>query len=203
MASVAEGALVPLLSASGIAKEFLVPGWRVGWVVAHELGAAAPPVMREVRGGLFALSQLVLGACALPLAALPAVLAPAPGSEDARALAQFRRDTCATLARHAALCVDALRGAPGLRCVAPRAAMYLMVAVDCAALGVRDDVDFAQRLLQAENVFVLPGQCFAGPGFVRIVFCAPPRMLAEACARIAAFCAARAAAVAAGAATSS
>ena len=27
---------VPILSVGGIAKEFLVPGWRVGWVIVYD-----------------------------------------------------------------------------------------------------------------------------------------------------------------------
>jgi aspartate/methionine/tyrosine aminotransferase len=37
---------VPVLSVGGIAKEFLVPGWRVGWVIVydrHSLFAAVHP----------------------------------------------------------------------------------------------------------------------------------------------------------------
>lgn len=33
MASLTE--TVPVLSTGGIAKEFLVPGWRLGWVLLH------------------------------------------------------------------------------------------------------------------------------------------------------------------------
>ena len=29
---------VPVLSVGGLAKEFIVPGWRVGWIVIHEKG---------------------------------------------------------------------------------------------------------------------------------------------------------------------
>ena len=29
---------VPVISLGGIAKEFVVPGWRVGWVVLHDKG---------------------------------------------------------------------------------------------------------------------------------------------------------------------
>lgn len=36
---------VPVLSVGGLAKEFLVPGWRVGWVMVHDKNG----VFEEVR----------------------------------------------------------------------------------------------------------------------------------------------------------
>jgi tyrosine aminotransferase len=41
-------------------------------------------------------------------------------------------------------------------------------------------------------VFVLPGACFGAPNFFRVVFTAPEAKLAEAFARIVAFCEAHA-----------
>jgi tyrosine aminotransferase len=185
---------VPVLAAGGIAKEMLVPGWRVGWVVVHDTPGGH---MREVRRGLFALSQLVLGANSLMLAALPAVIAPARGSADEAELAEFSRATVAQLAGNAAFSAERLGAVPGLSVVVPQGAMYLMVGLDAARFGVRDDVEFSQLLLARTNVFVLPGECFRCAGFVRIVFCAPRALLAEAYDRIEGFCRERAAEVAA------
>jgi tyrosine aminotransferase len=53
---------------------------------------------------------------------------------------------------------------------------------------VTDDLAFTKMLLQEKSVAVLPGDIFRAPNFVRIVFCAPPAMLTEACRRIADFC---------------
>ena len=80
-------------------------------------------------------------------------------------------------------------------------ARVLMVGLDAARFGVRDDVEFSQLLLARTNVFVLPGECFRCPGFVRIVFCAPKALLGEAYDRIEGFCRERAAEVAAAAAS--
>ena len=59
---------------------FLPHRWRVGWVCVHDRGGA----LADVRRGLFALSQLILGANSPVVAALPAVLTPAPGSVQVR-----------------------------------------------------------------------------------------------------------------------
>lgn len=36
MASLAQPYQVPVITASGLAKQFLLPGWRVGWIVFHD-----------------------------------------------------------------------------------------------------------------------------------------------------------------------
>ena len=42
----------------GIAKEFVVPGWRVGWLVIHDKGTGR---LAELAGGIKSLTQLILG----------------------------------------------------------------------------------------------------------------------------------------------
>ena len=69
----------------------------------------------------------------------------------------------------------------------------MMLRVDCAALGCRDDVHFVESLLTDAAVFVLPGACFGMPGFVRIVTTPPRDKLEEAVRRMADFCSARSA----------
>ncbi|RYY71798.1 hypothetical protein EON63_21420, partial [archaeon] len=54
-----------------------------------------------------------------------------------------------------------------------------------------DDADFAGQLLQHENVFLLPGQCFSMPNYVRLVICPPEEILREALERMMAFCESR------------
>jgi tyrosine aminotransferase len=44
------------------------------------------------------------------------------------------------------------------------------------------------KLLEEENVFVLPGKIFKIENFIRIVICPPPEMLREAVDRIRQFC---------------
>ena len=188
---------VPVLAAGGTAKEFLVPGWRMGWLAVHDapaLGCDATPL----RDGIAALAQMTLGPCTLLQAALPAVLTPAPGSADAAELAAFHADTCARLQEHADVFARRLAAAPGIAVVPPLGAMYLMLELAPGAFndGAPDDVAFAQALLAEENVAVFPGSAFGGHGYVRVVTCAPLDMLAEAADRIAAFCTRKAAAVA-------
>ena len=192
---------VPVLTVGGTAKEYMVPGWRVGWVALHDRGGA----LAGVWAGLLALTQLVLGANTLVQGVLPALLpAPAPGS----ALAAWRADTLARLARHAEYAAERLAGCGSgsgggqLEVIRPQGAMYVMFRVPAgvcggggagagagagAGGGERDDLRFAQRLQAEENVAVLPGSAFSAPGFCRVVITPPLDVLAQAFDRMAAF----------------
>jgi len=193
---------VPVITVGGLAKEFMVPGWRVGWVCVHDRGGA----LAEVRQGLKALSQLIMGANTVAQAALPRLLRPAEGSAEAAALGAWREDTLARLQAHADFTVAALRAIPGLLVVEPRGAMYCMFRVPPGAPrrragaaatagapaaagggGAHDDVAFAIALLEEENVFVLPGSAFSAPGFCRVVITPPIDRLRDAFERLAEF----------------
>lgn len=49
---------VPVISISGLAKHYVVPGWRVGWIMVHDRNE----VLKDVRTAYFKLSQMILGA---------------------------------------------------------------------------------------------------------------------------------------------
>lgn len=53
---------------------------------------------------------------------------------------------------------------------------------------ITDDQDFCYKLVQEENVFVLPGSSFGVPGTFRVAFSAKQNILEEACSRISRFC---------------
>ncbi len=115
-----------------------------------------------------------------------------PQDDEAADIAKFREETVSKLEYLATFTVRELSKVPGLNVIVPRGAMYIMVGLDLlkfnAEANIKDDVDFAQKLLLEENVFVLPGKCFGIKNFFRIVFTAPESTLREAYGRIADFC---------------
>lgn len=74
----------------------------------------------------------------------------------------------------------------GLRCVLPRGAFYAFPKVDDLGLSSRN---FALRLLEEEQVAVVPGEAFgpSGQGFVRCSFATSLDRIKEAMARMSAF----------------
>uniref|UniRef100_A0AAV1V364 Tyrosine aminotransferase n=1 Tax=Peronospora matthiolae TaxID=2874970 RepID=A0AAV1V364_9STRA len=176
---------VPVVAVGGLAKQFLIPGWRVGWITVHDRNN----VLDDVRTAYFKLSQNILGANSLVQSAIPDLLTPVPGSVEEQSLAAFKKRFFATLHDNAKYTIDALSKIPGLEVVVPQGAMYAMVKIQTDVLTkIKDDLDFTQKLLDEESVFVLPGQCFGMTAYFRIVFSAPHEVLADAYTRLEDFC---------------
>jgi tyrosine aminotransferase len=68
--------------------------------------------------------------------------------------------------------------------------MYAIVQINTDRLvdDIVDDIDFAMKLVEEENVFVLPGSSFGSPGTFRVAFTSSEDTLQLASSRIASFC---------------
>ena len=172
-------------------KRFLVPGWRMGWIVIYDRGhvrfnsfsifyflslSSHQVFDHEVRKGLLCMSQRIIGSNTLVQGALPTILANTPKS--------FFDDTINVIQNNAKLAFTKLRGIPGLMPVMPQGAMYMMVKIDRTRFpGFKSDLQFVERLVAEQSVFCLPGKCFNYPNYVRIVLTVPAPLLQEACER--------------------
>jgi tyrosine aminotransferase len=133
------------------------------------------------------LAQVILGASHLAQTAVPAALDASSNSGVVEWKAQIRQ----TLHDQATFLCHKLSQAPGLHVVSvPGGAMYAMARIEVDEMDdvIANDVDFSHRLVEEENVLVLPGSCFGMPNIVRLVFCAPVPVLEQAADRIHHFC---------------
>uniref|UniRef100_A0A8R1DM57 Tyrosine aminotransferase n=1 Tax=Caenorhabditis japonica TaxID=281687 RepID=A0A8R1DM57_CAEJA len=165
---------VPVITCDGIAKRWMVPGWRLGWIIIHNRFG----VLSEVKKGIVALSQKIVGPCALVQGALPKILKETPE--------EYFVYTRNVIEENANTVANILESAPGIRVVKPKGAMYMMVAVSKSAFG--SDVNFCQNLIKEESVFCLPGQAFSAPGYFRLVLTSSTEEMEEAAVRISEFC---------------
>lgn len=169
---------VPVLSCGGLTKRFLVPGWRMGWIIIYDRNNVFE---KEIRKGLLCMSQRIIGSNTLIQGALPAILKNTPKS--------FFEDTINTIKRNAQLAFTKLKAVPGLMPVMPQGAMYMMVRVDMSRFpDFKSDLEFVERLVSEESVFCLPGKCFNYPNYFRIVLTVPEPLLLQACNRMLSFC---------------
>lgn len=170
---------VPILSCGGLTKRWIVPGWRMGWILIqdrHEIFAA------EVRQGLVSLSQRILGPNTLVQAAIPEILEKVPP--------KFYDDAIQVVQTNAVSCYEALRNCPGLTPVMPCGAMYMMVKIEIQDYpDFKSDVDFTERMVTEQSVFCLPATVFEYPNYFRVVLTVPEEMMKEASERIQEFCA--------------
>ncbi|XP_020819403.1 tyrosine aminotransferase [Phascolarctos cinereus] len=168
---------VPILSCGGLAKRWLVPGWRLGWILIHD---RRDIFGNEIRDGLVKLTQKILGPCTIVQGALKSIM---------RTPQEFYHNTLSFLKSNADLCYGALAAIPGLQPVLPAGAMYLMVGIEMEHFPeFENDVEFSERLIEEQSVFCLPGKCFEYPNFFRVVITVPKVMMLEACSRIQEFC---------------
>ncbi|XP_005815563.1 tyrosine aminotransferase [Xiphophorus maculatus] len=169
---------VPVLACGGLAKRWLVPGWRMGWILIHDRNRVFGS---EIRQGLVRLSQRILGACTVVQGALESILNDTPPG--------FYSSTISCLQSNAEICFSELSAVPGLNPVMPSGAMYLMVGIEMDHFPeFQNDVDFTERLVTEQSVFCLPASAFEYPDFFRIVLTVPEELMLEACGRIREFC---------------
>ena len=173
-AGLAPGGRVPSLAATlpdrvvtigSLSKTHAMPGWRAGWMVGPKALIAHTEALAMCM--LYGLPGFIQEA------ALTAV--------GVAAEAESRtREFCANRLR---LVLAGLEGAPGLRCHAPEAGMFMLIDVrGCGLSGY----EFMCELYRSERVSVLDGGAFGEgtAGLVRLCFATDEAPLREACIRI-------------------
>jgi arginine:pyruvate transaminase len=149
----------------GLSKSHAMSGWRMGWAVA--------PV--ELTGHLGHFAAMSMFGCVqfIQDAAAFALNNDEYYVREMRRRYQARRDlVCARLDK-----------IPGIKYLCPESGMFIMV--DVRAID-QDDKIFAQKLLDAESVSVLPGSAFGKGtrGHVRVSLVQPEDVLSEGCRRL-------------------
>jgi aspartate aminotransferase len=170
------------LVVNGVSKGYAMTGWRIGF------GAGPEPLVRAM---VKLQSQSTTSACTISQWAAIAAL-DGPQDHIAEYGAAFRRRRDMVVAR--------LNAIDGIDCPTPEGAFYVYPSV-AGLLGrrtpegepVSTDTDFVRAILAATGVAVVPGEAFGLAPHFRISYAASDSMLAEACDRIAGFCASLAA----------
>lgn len=187
---------VPVISVGGIAKEFLTPGFRVGWMIFYSNGK-----LNSIKEGAKRLSMLILGPNSLIQAAIPSLF----DEENAKAVSQFKSSLVKTLADNAEYIYHRLNaikvgGKPVFKVNKSQGSMYSFIKLleqpndsnkaqkrpKLSDLVFNDSVQFMETLLEEESVFVLPGTAFGEcvTDMIRITLTPPSDVLKEACDRI-------------------
>lgn len=153
---------------NGFSKAFAMTGWRVGFVCAPE----------EIDRAMLKIHQYSI-LCAPRMGQHAASAALTEGFQDAFAAVEEMRDE---YDRRRRFLVDALNKM-GLTCFEPRGAFYVFPSVKATGLTGEE---FANRLLYAEKVAVVPGSAFGlcGSEHIRCSYATSMAQLTEAVARI-------------------
>jgi aspartate/methionine/tyrosine aminotransferase len=150
-----------ILSFSSLSKGYLAPGWRTGW-----LAAGRSPRLNDV---VAAVRKLADGRLCSNVPTQHAVAAALNGDRSHQLT--FRR----ALTERAEITATSLNAMPGVTCVPPSAAFYVMPQVTLPP--GRTDEDYVLGLLRATGLLCVHGSGFGmepAQGFLRIVFLAAP-----------------------------
>jgi alanine-synthesizing transaminase len=164
---------VPVITFGGLSKNYLAPGWRIGWGIAS--GEAS--VMKPYLEGINKLLRARL--CANhpeQYAIRPALEGPQDHLLEVRRKLRSRRD----------LTMKWCAETPRVSCVAPRGAFYAYPSLDIP----EDDEIFVRELIRQKHVMVVHGSGFGqrpGTKHFRIVFLPEEKTLATAYAAISDF----------------
>ena len=149
----------------GLSKSHAMSGWRVGWVVAPV--ALTQHLGRFSAMSIFGCPQFIQDAAAFAL------------NNDE----YYVREMCAQYQKRRDLVCARLAQMPGVKYLKPESGMFIMVDISDV---YKDDKEFAQKLLDAEKLSILPGSAFGEgtTGHVRLSLVQPENILTEGCNRL-------------------
>ena len=161
---------IPILTFNGLSKNYLVPGWRVGWITfsgpENEVGEFKEAVYKLARARLSAPGPF-------QYAVKPALEGPQDHIREMNEKLERRRN----------LIYKRFNEIEGFSCVKPKGAFYAFPKIE---LGVKDDKKFVLDLLHKKQILTVFGTGFGypKPDHFRIVFLPPLDVLEEALNRI-------------------
>jgi alanine-synthesizing transaminase len=157
---------VPVVTFGGLSKNYLAPGWRIGWgIVSGDL-----PAVKQYDEGIQKLLRARLCANHPEQYAIKAAL---EGPQD------HLVEVCNKLRRRRDLTVEWANSTPRISCVSPRGAFYAFPRIE---IPEADEV-FVRELILQKHVMVVHGSGFGqrpGTQHFRIVFLPDEKTLAKA-----------------------
>ena len=163
------------VTVNGVSKTYSMTGWRIGYLAApHDIAKAIDSFQSHATSNANSIAQY---------AALKALSSPEAAVEEM--VARFARRRLAMIER-----ISDMQGA---YCIIPDGAFYAMLVVSGAygkkfgSREITDSVSFAEILLDAAKVAVVPGAAFGADDCVRLSYSLSMRDMLEGLDRIDAF----------------
>ncbi|KAK1620286.1 hypothetical protein QYE76_025803 [Lolium multiflorum] len=174
------GEIAPVVTMGGISKRWMVPGWRLGWIVATDPCG----VLREkkVIQSVIDYRAISVDPVTFVQGALPQIIA---NTDKA-----FFENAMDVMRKTAEICYQKLMDIECITCPhKPDGSMFVMVKLDLSSLdGIHDDVDFCSKLAREESVVICPGIGLGMKDWLRITFAVDPSLLEDGLERVKSFC---------------
>ncbi|XAR55538.1 hypothetical protein NMG60_11035635 [Bertholletia excelsa] len=174
------GSIAPVITLGSISKRWIVPGWRLGWLVTNDPNNILERhrIIDCIKGFLNISSDpptFIQGA-------IPQII---ENTKD-----DFFSKIVSLLREAADICYDRIRDIPCITCPCkPQGSMFVMVKLNLSVLeDIKDDIDFCAKLAKEESVIVFPGAAVGLKNWLRVTFAIDTLSLEQGLGRIKAFC---------------
>ncbi|PVH34375.1 hypothetical protein PAHAL_8G208000 [Panicum hallii] len=174
------GTVVPVFTLGSISKRWVVPGWRLGWIVTNDPNGVFQRT--KVVDCMKSYLDISSDPPTFVQGAIPKLL------ENTKE--EFFNKTVKILRETADICWEKLKGINSITCPSkPEGSMFVMVKLDLSCLqDIKDDMDFCCRLAKEELVVLLPGCAVGYKNWLRITFAIDPSSLEDGLDRLKSFC---------------
>ncbi|KAK9676839.1 hypothetical protein RND81_11G105000 [Saponaria officinalis] len=174
------GSKAPVISVGSLSKRWIVPGWRLGWLVTTDPNGFLhkSELMKRIKAFL----EVASDPATFVQAAVPQIL---EKTND-----EFHSNVRNILRKAAEIIYETLQKIPCISCPhKPQGSMLVMVKLDTSLLDdIQDDTDFCLKLAAEEKVLLLPGSTLGMTNWLRISFGLEPSVLEDGLERIKGFC---------------
>lgn len=174
------GSLIPVITLGSISKRWIVPGWRIGWLVTNDTQGILQQsgVVESVKGFL----NISSDPATFIQGAVPHILGMTQEDFFSKIIDVLRRD--------ADICYEKLKQILCISCPhKPEGSMFVLVKLNVSLLDdILDDFDFCIKLAKEEKTIILPGMAVGLKNWLRITFALEPLALDEGLERLKAFC---------------
>lgn len=172
--------IVPVLTLGSLSKRWMVPGWRLGWLVVND-----PHRILNQTGMVESIKRVVNVSnepATFIQGAIPQII---ENTEE-----DFFTKTVGILREAADICYNGIKEIP---CMTlhnkPEGGMFVLVKLNMSMLeDISDDVEFCIKLVREESVIVIPGKAVGMKNWIRIFFACDLSLLVDGLVRIKAFC---------------
>jgi len=169
-ASFSKEAADSVITVAGFSKTFSMTGWRLGTLMA-------PPAIAKAVASL----QSQTSSNATTFAQYGALAAMENWDQSRAAI----DDMLMVFDRRRLRLLDGLGAIEGIECARAQGAFYLFPNIEKLGLSA---ADFAARILEEEQVAVVPGEGFGAPGYMRLSYATSDDVIEKGLQRLAGFC---------------
>ena len=157
-----------VITINGVSKAYAMTGWRIGWAIAH------PTISKNMKK---IQSQSTSNPCSISqMASIAALMSPLDMLDPMKDAFQKRHQ----------FVYDELKNHPLLEPIESHGTFYSFVDASkmIQHLGLKDDLELGEYLIEKILLAVVPGSAFGQPGSLRLSFAASEVSLKEAMQRL-------------------